>query len=157
MTWPALPKRIHYALKSLCYLAGGHGPVSARQVAQSAQIPPTEAAKILYTLAWGGFVRSRRGSKGGFWLQRPPQRIRVGDVVKLFSPPPDSSIASEHDPVLEVWEETSASSHEAFRRLSLEQLVGEGQAIRRLIYAGATEGHHRPAFTGSAAGPKRGG
>jgi Rrf2 family protein len=157
MTWPALPKRVHYALKSLCYLAGGHGPVPAQQVARSAQIPPTEAEKILHALAWGGFVRSRRGSKGGFWLQRPPERIRVGDVVKLFSPPPDPELASNRDAVLQAWEETSASSHEAFRRLSLDHLVREGQVAGRPICVGATKGHNQPVFPGSVGSPKRDG
>ncbi len=123
MAWPELPKRALYALKSLCFLATVQGPVCAREVARRTGIPPTEAAKILYLLAWGGFLSSRRGSNGGFWLRRTPRRIGIGEVVKFLSSPSDLSDESSNDPVLRIWRQTAASSNEAFNRFSLEELA----------------------------------
>ncbi|HEV2493757.1 MAG TPA: Rrf2 family transcriptional regulator [Terriglobia bacterium] len=123
MAWPELPKRALYALKSLCFLATAEGPVCAREVARCTGIPPAETAKILYLLAWGGFVSSRRGSKGGFWLRRTPRRIRIGDVVEFLSSPSDRSDERSNDPVLRIWRQTAASSNEAFNRVSLEELA----------------------------------
>jgi Rrf2 family protein len=123
VAWPELPKRALYALKSLCFLATVHGPVCAREVARRTGIPPTEAAKILYLLAWGGFLSSRRGSTGGFWLRRSASRIRIGEVVKFLSSPSDLSNERSNDPVLRIWWQTAASSNEAFNRVSLEELA----------------------------------
>jgi DNA-binding IscR family transcriptional regulator len=89
----------------------------------------------LYLLAWGGFVSSRRGSKGGFWLRRAPGRIRIGEVVKFLSSPVDLSHELSNDPVLRVWRKTAASSYEAFKRLSVGDLATQ--------------------FSGSAASPER--
>jgi len=71
-------------------------------------------------------VSSRRGSKGGFWLRKPPSRIRIGEVVRFFSSPWDLSSKGSNDPVLRIWRQTVASGHEAFNRFSLENLVKEG-------------------------------
>jgi Rrf2 family protein len=143
LIWPALPKRVHYALKSLCCLAAGKGPFSTQQVAACAAIPRAEAAKILYMLTWGGFVSSRRGSKGGFWLRRPPQRIVVNDVVRFLSPPPDRLAPSSKDPVLQAWQHTVAARHDAFRRLSLDRLMHEGYAGETSRRAGEDGSHAR--------------
>ncbi len=129
MAWFRLPKRVHYALKTLCCLAPAQGPVRAREVARCTGIPPAEAAKILYLLTWGGFISSRRGSKGGFWLRKPPGRIHIGDVVK-FLYPMDRNSKHSKDPVLQIWQQTAASSHEAFKRFSLEDLIKKGKAAQ---------------------------
>ncbi len=137
MVWLGLPKRVRYSLESLCCLAVALVPVRAREVARRTGIPPAEAAKILYLLGWGGFVSSRRGSKGEFWLRKPPGRIRIGDVVKFLSFPRDPG-TKRNDPVLQVWEQTAASSQEAFNRFTLEDLVKEGNvpgALKRRLRA----------------------
>lgn len=128
MPWPHLPKRVHYALKALACLAGAQTPLRASELAECSEIPPAQAAKILYLLTWGGFVRSRRGSKGGFWLRVPPHRIRVQEVMEFFHPPVDDRGEESSDPILRVWRETAASSHGAFERLTLADLLSEDKA-----------------------------
>ena len=127
MTWPQLPKRIHYALKSLTYLARVSGPVRAGDLARDEDIPPAQASKILYLLTWAGFVRSQRGSKGGFWLASPPEEIRVTDVVAFFQPPrsPAERSTNSNDPILQIWEKTSAQTQAAFGPLTLADLMQE--------------------------------
>lgn len=127
VTWPELPKQLHYALKTLCCLAPAEGPRRAREVARGTGIPPAEAEKILHLLVWGGFISSRRGAKGGFWLRRPPGRIRIGDVVKFLSSPLNAADKRRRDVVSRLWHQTADSSYEAFNRLSLEDLVKEMQ------------------------------
>lgn len=127
MAWPHLPKRVHYALKGLCCLAQAEGPVRAHELARRAGIPPAQAAKILYLLTWGGFVSSRRGSSGGFWLRLPAHSIRVRDVMAFFHPPAHYGGRESNDPVLQVWQETAASSHRTFEQLTLADLTGQGK------------------------------
>ena len=131
MPCPPLSKRVHDALKGLCCLARAHRPVRAHEVAQCAGIPPAQAAKMLYLLTWKGFLGSRRGSKGGFWLRVPADRIRVRDVVEFFHPPVDRRV-DRRDPVLRVWRETAGSSHQAFEQLTLADLLAGGKAAQPL-------------------------
>jgi Rrf2 family protein len=84
LIWPAIPKRIHSAFKALCSLAEANQPVRSNEVAQQIGVSPAETAKVLQLLSWGGFVSSRRGSKGGFWLSRPPEQIRAGQIISFF-------------------------------------------------------------------------
>lgn len=86
MAWPDLPLQVHQALKVLCCLARSKRPVKADEVARLEDIPPAQAAKVLEHLRWAGFVQSRRGIKGGYWLDTTPDRIRVGEVLDSFSP-----------------------------------------------------------------------
>ena len=84
MPWPDLPKRVHSSLKILCSLAKAGRPLQAGRIAHLQHIPPARAAKILQLLTWAGFVRSRRGMNGGYWLEVPADRIRIGDVLTFF-------------------------------------------------------------------------
>ena len=128
MTWLELPKRVHYALKSLYCLASAQRPVCAREVARRTGIPPAEAAKILYLLTWGRFVSSRRGSNGGFWLRKHPGQIRIGDVVKFLHP--GDPISKCSDPVLQIWQKTETQSQAAFNRFTLEDVMKQRSAVR---------------------------
>jgi Rrf2 family protein len=125
VAWPELPKRLHYALKSLCWLASQQGPVHADEIARCTGIPPAEAAKIMYHLAEGGFVSSRRGSRGGFWLRKRPTQVHVGHLLKFLYPFLPSS-GGKDDCVLQVWKQTTASSQEAFAHYSLDDLLKGG-------------------------------
>ncbi len=127
MPWPSLPQRVHAALKGLCCLARTQGPVRAQELARCAGIPPAQAAKILYLLTWGGFVSSRRGSKGGFWLRIPSHRIRVQAVVDFFQPPDDRERKDSKDPVLKALQKAASPSRRAFQELTLADLVGDSR------------------------------
>ena len=81
-----LPPRIYESLKTLCCLATAPGaPLRAHEIARSAGLPAAQTAKVLQWMTWAGFVKSRRGIRGGFWLVVPPERIRVSDVIDFFA------------------------------------------------------------------------
>ena len=83
MNCSELPPRIYESLKMLCCLAVAKRPLLANEIAIATEIPAAQAPKVLQQLRWAGFVGSRRGPTGGFWLVRPPQRIRVIDVYSF--------------------------------------------------------------------------
>lgn len=80
-----IPRRLYESLKTLSCLATADGPMQAHQIASVGHLPPAQTAKILQSMNWAGFVDSRRGAKGGFWLARPAAKIRVIDVADFFS------------------------------------------------------------------------
>ena len=87
MLCPELPPRIYESLRTLCCLAAANRPLQAQEIALASSLPPAQTAKILQQMTWAGFVGSRRGAKGGFWLQKPPANIRVTDVAAFFCCP----------------------------------------------------------------------
>jgi len=84
MTWPAFPKRLQSALKALCCLAQSGKEIQCHEIAERIRVPFAETAKILQLLVWGGFVTSRRGSKGGFQLASSTDQITMGEVINFF-------------------------------------------------------------------------
>jgi len=63
------------------------GPISARQLAQSEQIPRHFAGKILQQLQGAGLVTSTLGARGGFVLARPAEQISLQEVLAAVQGP----------------------------------------------------------------------
>jgi Rrf2 family protein len=82
--WPGFPKRLLSALKSLCCLADSGGTMQSQEIAKKIDVSKAETAKVLQLLAWGGFVTSQRGYKGGFHLAKGADQITTGEVMDFF-------------------------------------------------------------------------
>ena len=78
-----------YALKTLLDLAlnYGSGVVTINELAKSADIPIKFLEQILLDLKRGGFVESKRGKIGGYFIAKHPSQIKVGDVVRFIDGP----------------------------------------------------------------------
>lgn len=72
-----------YGLICGLYLArfGAQGPVSARELAESEDLPADYIEKILRSLRQAGLVTAVRGVSGGFQLAQDPDDISVKDVI----------------------------------------------------------------------------
>lgn len=57
------------------------------EIARKAQIPEPFLNQILHTLKNAGILRSRRGARGGYVLNREPSQIVLGDVARLMDGP----------------------------------------------------------------------
>jgi Rrf2 family protein len=75
-----------HALRAVAWLAqrGGDDAVMARELAERLKLPPDYLTKVLGTLARTGVLTATRGVKGGYRLARPPDRIRLVEVVEPF-------------------------------------------------------------------------
>jgi Rrf2 family protein len=122
MTWPGFPKRLQSALKALGCLAEAGSEMQAPAIASRIDVPKAETAKILQLLVWGGFVTSRRGTKGGFHLAAPPDVITMGEVIDFFL----SRHPEEPDrisPVMRALKDAMSEAQEKFARLTLAEVV----------------------------------
>jgi len=54
------------------------------ELADEFRISRNHLAKVIAALAAGGYLETRRGGGGGAVLARPPEDIRLGDVVALL-------------------------------------------------------------------------
>jgi len=129
---PFLDTRIYYSLKCLACLAEAGAPRQAKELARLTGITPAETAKMLSLLTWGGFLGSKRGAKGGFWLRLPPEQIQVEDVMRFLQPRRVAeSSANGQDSILRVWQQKVGNVGRDFERLSLADLVRESHKVAR--------------------------
>lgn len=84
-----LSKSTDYALMALADLAllPKGDTLSARRVAESHNLPPELAAKVLQGLKKSAIVETRQGIRGGYRLARPPGEIRITDVIESVEGP----------------------------------------------------------------------
>ena len=78
-----------YAFKTLLELALNYnkGVLSIQELANKGDIPVKFLEQVLLTLKKGGFVDSKRGVSGGYFLAKPPQQITVGEVARFLEGP----------------------------------------------------------------------
>ncbi|MCP3891374.1 MAG: Rrf2 family transcriptional regulator [Desulfobulbaceae bacterium] len=85
-----------YSLKIILHLSGTYPDTDQiKQIAESQDIPRKFLEQVLLLLKKGGFLLSKLGPKGGYFLARAPEEISVGEVVRFVEGPihPISCIA----------------------------------------------------------------
>ena len=85
----ALSSRAKYATRALLDLSlhEDEGPVQIHDIAERQLIPVKFLEQILLLLKRSGFVQSRKGPGGGYYLARPPREITLGAVVRALDGP----------------------------------------------------------------------
>jgi Rrf2 family protein len=86
-----LSKRGEYALRALIDLGmareAGRELLQAHEIASKENIPLKFLEQILVQLRGGGYVGTKRGKQGGYFLNRPMDAISVGAVVRMIDGP----------------------------------------------------------------------
>ncbi len=84
-----LSREADYGIVLMTRLAqlGSTEPVSARDLADDAQVSHQMVSKILKQLAREGLLRSQRGARGGYRLAQPPESLSVADVITAIEGP----------------------------------------------------------------------
>lgn len=91
-----LSKKADYALIAMAHLAMQPGSVSAREIAESYEIPTELMAKVLQRLARRGLLTSQQGARGGYTLARTASGISVADVIQAIDGPVSVTACSAH-------------------------------------------------------------
>ena len=78
--------RGRYGVKAVLELARhyGRGPMSVRELADKAQISSAYLEQLFRKLKEAQIVASVRGAAGGYTLNRPPDEIPVGAVLRAL-------------------------------------------------------------------------
>lgn len=94
-----LSKKADYALLAMRHLAAhtDRGAVSARELAESYDIPSELLAKVLQKLVRANLLTSHQGIRGGYGLSRPAQTIPVADVIQAVDGPLTVTACSDTD------------------------------------------------------------
>ena len=107
-----------YALRALTQLARHRDQQAmlGKDLAVVAEIPPNYLAKILLALKNAGLLNTARGSRGGYWLVRPPESIHLIEIVQLFDQiqTPQPCVIGERDQCSDA---NPCQAHERWRKI----------------------------------------
>lgn len=115
-----------------------NGPVRIKDIAARQGVSVKYLEKLVRELKQAGFVRSRRGPRGGHELARPLEEISVGAIVRALEGEFTLVECDGEDglpcprqadcPTREVWAEASRAMHEKLDAISLADLVDRNRA-----------------------------
>ena len=110
----------------------GEGPIELREIAKREDISLKYLEQVIVPLRTAVLVKSARGSKGGYFLAKPPSEIYLNDLVETLDGPLNL-IECLKDPktcqkvpsctTRDIWQEVSEAIDGVFRSVTLEDMV----------------------------------
>ncbi|WP_196889571.1 RrF2 family transcriptional regulator [Aureivirga sp. CE67] len=84
-----LSKKTKYGLKALAFMAKQEekNPVQIATIAKTENISHKFLESILLTLRKSGFLGSKKGKGGGYYLLKEPSEIKMVDVIRVLEGP----------------------------------------------------------------------
>ncbi|WP_461361053.1 RrF2 family transcriptional regulator [Candidatus Darwinibacter acetoxidans] len=81
--------RGEYGVRAMFDLAlnYGSGPIPLRTVAARQMVSETYLEQLMGSLRKAGLVISKRGAQGGYELADPPERITIGQIIRVLEGP----------------------------------------------------------------------
>ena len=129
-----LSTRTRYGLRAIIELAehNGAAPLQTKVIAGSQDISVKYLEQLMTILKSAGFVRSIRGSKGGYLLAKSPNQIRLSDVfdcleghVTTVECVEDRSFCERAEDCVarQVWAEVQQAIKNVLQSITLQDLV----------------------------------
>jgi len=81
-----LSKKVQYSIVALTKLAReyGNGPLLIGDIAEQEKIPKKFLEAILLDLKNAGYLGSKKGRGGGYYLIKKPAEINLADIIRHF-------------------------------------------------------------------------
>lgn len=76
-----------YAIRIVCALAADRYVKDAKSISEEVKVTLRFSLKILRKLVQAGIVKSFKGSKGGYILNREPEDISLKDIIEVIDGP----------------------------------------------------------------------
>ena len=137
-----LSTRGRYAARALLDLAfhQEEEPVLLKDIAQRQQISLRYLEHLITPLVAAGIIRSTRGVRGGVWLVKPPQEIKLSEVIRLLEGSiapvecvnnPGICIRSELCVTRDIWGELKRAIDDVLESTTLQNLVERQKRKKR--------------------------
>ena len=113
-------------------------PIQVSEIARVQQIPVKYLEQLIRTLKKADLITSVRGSKGGHQLNRPPDSITIGQLVRLFEgqtdlvacvSSPDQCQMAEECRVRTVWMEATEAMYGKLDAVTIADLICDPNTI----------------------------
>ncbi|MFQ5997629.1 MAG: RrF2 family transcriptional regulator [Dehalococcoidales bacterium] len=129
-----LSSRGRYATRALLDLAlhQGESPVLLKDIAQRQQLSLRYLEHLITPLISAGIVRSTRGPKGGVWLAKNPEEIKLSEIIQLLEGSltlvecinnPEACDRSSFCVTRDVWSEMKKAMDDILESTTLQNLV----------------------------------
>jgi Rrf2 family protein len=127
--------RAMYGLRALVTLAEARSsdPMSIQQISDEENLPYKFLEGIMADLKRGGFVESKRGASGGYFLSNPPSEITLLEVleyldgpispVDLGEPKGEECITDREKAFIPVWREIKESMERVLENYTIQSIV----------------------------------
>jgi Rrf2 family protein len=123
-----------YAVRAALELAASPEgePIKGEQLAERQGIPLQFLEHILLELKHARLIRAKRGYKGGYWLDRPPEEISIADVIRAVegplaniheSAPEDLHYAGPAERLRDVWVAVRANLRGVLESITLAEVA----------------------------------
>ncbi len=134
-----ISKKSQYGLRAMAYLAGVFDkdkPCSLREISEKENISFDYLEKIVSKLEKNKLVKSKRGVKGGYFLIKSPQKIKVSEVINVLEETmaPVECIATEKEKkyycprkktcrTITVWKKVQDNLNSTLNSITLADLI----------------------------------
>jgi Rrf2 family transcriptional regulator, cysteine metabolism repressor len=129
-----LSTRTRYGMRAIIELAKHEQkrPLQLKAIAERQEISVKYLEQLMSLLRSAGFVRSVRGSKGGYVLARPADQILLSDVFRCLEGPVTTAECTEDESYCdrsadcaarEVWQRVEAAIHDVLSSIKLSDLI----------------------------------
>ena len=134
-----------YALKALLDLAVHYelGVSTINEIAKRIDAPVKFLEQVLLDLKKGGFVESRRGNVGGYYLAKKPCDITLGQVLRYIEGPiePISCVEKNYTKCSDlscclfrgIWQKVASATSEIIDNITFGDLAEKVNAKREVF------------------------
>jgi len=140
-----LSTRTRYAVRAIIELAqnGNNKPLQLKVIAQRQDISIKYLEQLMAVLRSAGFVRSVRGSKGGYVLAKAPNQIRMNEVLRRLEGSvatvecvenEDSCSRSADCAARYLWTQVENAIEKVLQSITLQDLVDKATEEKKLDY-----------------------
>lgn len=116
-----------YGLTIMMALAKKHGegPISLRSIAKEHGLSEHYLEQLVGPLRNAGLVKSVRGAYGGYILEREPDNITAGDIIRVLEGPisPVEVMDDEEPAKRELWMKIRDAVKDVLDNTTLEELA----------------------------------
>ncbi len=130
------------ALLDLSYQYESKSVVPLVDICQRQRIPEKYLEQIMLNLKKAGYVDSKRGIGGGFYLKKAPQEMTLGEVIRLIdgSVEPTSHVSSEYSAIRiknedqkafeEVWQQVTKAISDIVDHVTFADIMSRAVELR---------------------------
>lgn len=81
-----ISKKTKYAIHALVRLAKEYekGPILITEISEKERVPKKFLEAILLDLKNAGFLNSKKGKGGGYYLIKHPEEVNLAEIIRLF-------------------------------------------------------------------------
>jgi Rrf2 family protein len=129
-----LSTRGRYSTRLMLELASRYntGPVLLKDISSSQDISLKYLGQLIIPLKIAGLIKSTRGSHGGYFLARSPEKMKLSEILKAVEgtldiaeciKSPDICYRSKNCAARKIWEKASRQFYDVFDSITLKDML----------------------------------